>query len=188
MFNVIILITIIILFVSFFKYRYILFCLGDNWEFAKPFESTAFFINISSLTEIILVKKFLLGYLLNVLFYMDYYRFREFWLKILAVLHYWLEVYAFILALPRGVRQFFARRAVNYLLKKFSQVAQKRNEGHKMQQHSPTYEVKVFLHMDLLYELIKYVNSCLWHFECRKYQWYDPCHCWPQSLHMPFQC
>ena len=89
MFNVIILITIIILFVSFFKYRYILFCLGDiNWEFAKPFESTAFFINISSLTEIILVKKFLLGYLLNVLFYMDYYRFREFWLKILAVLYY----------------------------------------------------------------------------------------------------
>ena len=37
-----------------------------------------------------------------------------------------------------------------------------------MQQHSPTYEVKVFLHMDLLYELIKYVNSCLWHFECQK--------------------
>ena len=78
MFNVIILITIIILFVSFFKYRYILFCLGDYWEFAKPFESTAFFINISSLTKIILVKKFLLGYLLNFLFYMDYYRFREF--------------------------------------------------------------------------------------------------------------
>ena len=41
-----------------------------------------------------------------------------------------------------------------------------------MQQHRPTYEVKVFLHMNLLYGLIKYVkaNSCLRHFECRKYQ------------------
>ena len=27
-----------------------------------------------------------------------------------------------------------------------------------MQQHRPTYEVKVFLHMNLLYELIKYVK------------------------------
>ena len=36
-----------------------------------------------------------------------------------------------------------------------------------MQQHRPTYEVKVFLHMNLLYELIKYVNSCLCHFDCR---------------------
>ena len=60
---IIILITIIIFFSSFFKYRYILFCL--NWEFAKPFVPTAFLIYISILTIIILDKKFLLGYLLK---------------------------------------------------------------------------------------------------------------------------
>ena len=38
-----------------------------------------------------------------------------------------------------------------------------------MQQHEPTYEVKIFLHMNLSYELIKHVqrNSCLWHFDPR---------------------
>ena len=25
------------------------------------------------------------------------------------------------------------------------------------------------------------INSCLCHFDCRKYQWYDPCHCWHQN-------
>ena len=41
-----------------------------------------------------------------------------------------------------------------------------------MQQHEPTYEMKLFLHMNLSYELIKHVqrNSCLWHFDDRRYQ------------------
>ena len=28
-------------------------------------------------------------------------------------------------------------------------------------------------------------NSCLFHFDGRRYQWYDPCHCWLQSWHIP---
>ena len=56
---IIILITIIISFLlSLFCFAY-----SDNWNFAKPFFPTAFFINISSLTKIILDIKFLLGYL-----------------------------------------------------------------------------------------------------------------------------
>ena len=58
---IIIIITIIIFFASFF----ILFCLGDSWEFTKPFVLTAIFIDISSLTKIILDIKFLLCYLLK---------------------------------------------------------------------------------------------------------------------------
>ena len=39
-----------------------------------------------------------------------------------------------------------------------------------MQQQRPTHEVKVFLHMNLLHELIKHVkrNNCLCHFDGRK--------------------
>ena len=54
---------------------------------------------------------------------------------------------------------------VNYLPKKGSQVTpiftkqSKRNEGYTRQQHRPTYEVKVFLHMNLSYELIKQVKE-----------------------------
>ena len=49
--------------------------------------------------------------------------------------------------------------------------------------HRPTCEVKIFLYMNLSYELIKHVNCCLCHFDGRRYQWYDPCHCWLQSSH-----
>ena len=30
-------------------------------------------------------------------------------------------------------------------------------------------------------------NSCLFHFEGRRYQWCGPCHCWHQSWDMPFR-
>ena len=49
--------------------------------------------------------------------------------------------------------------------------------------HRPTCEVKIFLYMNLSYELIKHVHCCLCHFDGRRYQWYDPCHCWLQSSH-----
>ena len=67
----------------------------------------------------------------------------------------------------RRTGNFLPGGAVNNLHKKFSHVAQifakqsKRYEGHTMQQLRPTCEVKIFLHMNLSYELIKYVNSCL---------------------------
>ena len=66
----------------------------------------------------------------------------------------------------------------NYLPPKFSPVAQIFTKQ-SMQQHRPTYEEKVFLHMNLSYELIKHVkrNSCLCHFDGRRYQWYDPYIC-----------
>ena len=88
-----------------------------------------------------------------------------------------------------GIRAIFCQGGgQNNLPKKFSHVAQiftkqsERTEGHTMQQHRPTCEVKIFLHMNLSYELIKHVNSCLCHFDGRTYQWYDPCHCWSMSL------
>ena len=79
----------------------------------------------------------------------------------------------FPVAIAIGVRAIFLPGGVNYLPKNFSQVAQiftkqsKRNEACTMQQHRPTYEVKVFLHMNLSYELITHVkiNSCLCHFD-----------------------
>ena len=40
------------------------------------------------------------------------------------------------------------------------------------------YEVRIFLHMNLSYELINHFtrNSCLWNFDGgKKYQGYDPC-------------
>ena len=38
-----------------------------------------------------------------------------------------------------------------------------------MHQHRPSYEVRIFLHLNLSYELIKHVkrNSCLCHFEAK---------------------
>ena len=67
-----------------------------------------------------------------------------------------------------SIRAIFCQEgAVNNLPKKFSHVAQnftkesKRYEGHTMQQLRPTCEVKIFLHMNVSYELIKYINSCL---------------------------
>ena len=30
-------------------------------------------------------------------------------------------------------------------------------------------------------------NSCLFHFDGRRYQWYDPCDCWLQIWPMPFK-
>ena len=54
---------------------------------------------------------------------------------------------------------------VNYLPQEVSPVAQiftkqsKRNEGHTMQQHRPTYGVKIFLYMNLSYELIKHLKK-----------------------------
>ena len=64
-------------FLCFFLYIYIYFVWlrGDNWEFVKAFVPIAFLIYISSLTKIILDIKFPLGYLLNFLFLMNYYRF-----------------------------------------------------------------------------------------------------------------
>lgn len=43
--------------------------------------------------------------------------------------------------------------------------------------------------MNLSFQLTKQIkrwNSCLCHFDGRRYQWYDPCHYWLQSWHMPF--
>ena len=93
------------------------------------------------------------------------------------------KVWLFPVAIAIGVRAIFGPErggrggAVNYLPKNLSQVAQiltkqsKRNEAHTMQQHRPTYEVKVFLLMNLSW-LIKHVkrNSCLCHFDGGKYQ------------------
>ena len=40
-----------------------------------------------------------------------------------------------------------------------------------MHQHRPSYEVKIFLRLNLSYELIKHVkrNSCLCHFDGQRY-------------------
>ena len=61
----IIIIIIIILITIIISFLLSLFCFAqwDHWEFAKPFVPTAFFINIRSLTRIILDIKLLLGYL-----------------------------------------------------------------------------------------------------------------------------
>ena len=104
---IIILITIIIFFASFFKYRYILLCLGDNWEFVKAFVSIAFFIYISSLTKIILDIRFLLGCLINFLFHMDYYRFSWILIKTSRRSSLLTGNLRFFPALPIGVRAIF---------------------------------------------------------------------------------
>ena len=67
--------------------------------------------------------------------------------------------------------------AVNYLPKNLFHVAQiftkqsKRNEANTMQQHRPTYEVRVVFLMNLSW-LIKHVkrNSCLCHFDGGQYK------------------
>ena len=68
----------------------------------------------------------------------------------------------------RRTGKFLPGGAVNNLPKKFSHVAQiftkqsKRNEGPiTMHQHRATCVVKIFLHMNLSYELMKHVNSSL---------------------------
>ena len=64
-----------------------------------------------------------------------------------------------------GVRAFFARVSGQPFAQKFFQVAQiytkqsKGNEGHTMHQQRPTYEVKIFLHMNLSYELKKHFKT-----------------------------
>ena len=95
--------------------------------------------------------------------------------------------------------QFFARLRGSdgeSFAQKFSQVAQfftkqaKRNAGHMMGKHRPTYEVHLFLHMNLSYEFMKHVkrNSCLFHFDGQRYLWCDLCHCCLQSWHIPNKC
>ena len=84
-----------------------------------------------------------------------------------------------------GVRAIFCQGGGGEpFAQKFSQVAQmltkqsKRNEGHMVHQHRPSYEVKIFLHLNLSYELIKHVkrNSCLCRFDGQRYV-YELCHC-----------
>ena len=53
---IIILITIIFSLLLSLNIDIFWFAYGDNWEFAKPFVPTAFFINIRSLTKIIIDK------------------------------------------------------------------------------------------------------------------------------------
>ena len=80
--------------------------------------------------------------------------------------------------LKTGSRDVLPGEAVNYLPRNSGQVSQtfthqsKKNDGHTMQQHRPTYEVEIFLRMNLSYELIKHVkiNSCLCPFDGRRYQ------------------
>ena len=100
-----------------------------------------------------------------------------------------LKNYKFSPAIQGARRNTFTLPCYQSQSPPFPRVAQifikqtKRNEGHTMQQYWLTYEVKIFLHMNLPYGLIKHVlkEIAVCHFEGRRYQWYDPCHCWPKS-------
>ena len=92
-----------------------------------------------------------------------------------------------------GARAIFCRGSGEPFAQKFSQGTQmftkqsKRNEVRMMDQHRPSYEVKIFMHLNLSYELIKHVkrNSCLYHLDGQRYL-YELYRCWPQSWHIPF--
>ena len=91
---------------------------------------------------------------------MDYYRFSRILIKTSrrsSPLTEKLRLYSRFA--HRHERAIFRQGAVNYLPKKFWQVAQiftkqsKRNRSHTMQQHRPTYEAKLFLQMKLLLKI-----------------------------------
>ena len=99
-----------------------------------------------------------------------------------------------------SVRAFFAREGGggNHLPKNFLQVAQilrnSRKEARVIRCTNNGLHMKWNFFFDIwIYMWIKKTlklkrNSCLFHFDGRRYQWCGPCHCWQQSWHMPFQC
>ena len=84
-----------------------------------------------------------------------------------------------ILAKTIGVRAIFYQGGGEPFAQKilasypnFYEKVEKKRESYTMLEHRPTYEVKIFLQMNLSYDLIKHVkrDSCLGHFDGQRHQ------------------